>query len=49
MQVTETVNDGLKREFKVVVSASDLANKVDERLVELKDREIGRASWRERV
>jgi trigger factor len=38
MQITETVNDGLKREFKVVVPAADLASKVDERLVELKDR-----------
>jgi len=38
MQVTETVSDGLKREFKVVVPANDLASKVDERLVELKDR-----------
>jgi len=38
MQVTETVSDGLKREFKVVVPATDLATKVDERLVELKDR-----------
>ena len=38
MQVTETVSDGLKREFKVVVPAADLAVKADERLVELKDR-----------
>jgi len=38
MQVTETVSDGLKREYKVVVPAADLASKVDERLVELKDR-----------
>ena len=38
MQVTETVSDGLKREFKVVVPAADLATKVDERLVEMKDR-----------
>jgi len=38
MQVTETVSDGLKREFKVVVPAADLASRVDERLVELKDR-----------
>ena len=37
MQVTETVSDGLKREFKVVVPAADLASKVDERLDELKD------------
>ena len=37
MQVTETVSDGLKREFKVVVPAADLAGKVDQRLVQLKD------------
>jgi trigger factor len=37
MQVTETVSDGLKREFKVVVPAADLASKVDERLGQLKD------------
>jgi trigger factor len=37
MQVTETVSDGLKREFKVVVPAADLASKADERLVVLKD------------
>ena len=38
MQVTETVSDGLKREFKVVVTAADLASKVADKLVELKDR-----------
>jgi trigger factor len=38
MQVTETVSEGLKREFRVVVPATDLASKADERLVELKDR-----------
>ena len=37
MQVTETVSDGLKREFKVVVPAADLASKADVRLGELKD------------
>jgi trigger factor len=36
MQVTETVSDGLKREFKVVVPAADLAGKADVRLDELK-------------
>jgi len=36
MQVTETLSDGLKREFKVVVSMADLATKVDTRLDELK-------------
>jgi trigger factor len=38
MQVTETVSDGLKREFKVVVPAADLASKADAKLGELKDR-----------
>jgi trigger factor len=37
MQVTETVSDGLKREFKVVVPAADLATKADAKLVQLKD------------
>jgi trigger factor len=36
MQVTETVNEGLKREFKVVVPIADLASKVDARLDQLK-------------
>ena len=36
MQVTETVSDGLKREFQVVVPAADLAAKADERLDALK-------------
>ncbi len=38
MQVTETANAGLKREFRVVVPATDLAAKVDARLVDLKDK-----------
>ena len=37
MEVTETVSDGLKREFKVVVPAADLANKADAKLGQLKD------------
>ncbi len=37
MQVTETVTDGLKREFAVVVPAADLVAKADERLGVLKD------------
>ena len=36
MQVTETANQGLKREFQVVVPAADLAAKADERLDTLK-------------
>src|SRR6266478_2772055 len=38
MQVTETLNEGLKREFKVNVPASDLDAKADARLVDLKDK-----------
>src|SRR5437773_7683319 len=38
MQVTETLSDGLKREFKVEVPASDLEARVSARLGELKDR-----------
>jgi trigger factor len=37
MQVTETVSDGLKREFKVIVPAADLATKADVKLGQLKD------------
>ena len=36
MQVTETLNEGLKRELKVVIPAKDLKARVDERLEELK-------------
>jgi trigger factor len=38
MQVTETLSDGLKREYKVVVPASELDTKVNARLNELKGR-----------
>jgi trigger factor len=38
MQVTETLNEGLKREFTVNVPASDLDAKADARLVDLKDK-----------
>jgi trigger factor len=38
MQVTETLSEGLKREFKVVVPAAELDAKVKTRLEELKDR-----------
>jgi trigger factor len=37
MEVTETVSDGLKREFKVVVPAADLATKADAKIGQLKD------------
>src|SRR3974390_1140113 len=38
MQVTETHSEGLKREFRVVVPASELDAKVSARLDELKNR-----------
>ncbi len=38
MEVTETLSDGLKREFQVQVPAADLEARVAERLDELKDR-----------
>jgi trigger factor len=38
MQVTETLSDGLKREYKVVVPAAELDTKVNERLNDLKGR-----------
>lgn len=38
MQVTETLAEGLKHEFRVVVPVADLEAKIDSRLEELKDR-----------
>lgn len=38
MQVTQTLSEGLKREYRVVVPVTDLDAKVNERLVDLKDR-----------
>ena len=38
MQVTETTNEGLKREFRVTLPATDLETRVTERLTEMKDR-----------
>src|SRR5271165_3377390 len=38
MQVTQTHAEGLKREYRVVVPVSDLDAKVQERLIDLKDR-----------
>ena len=37
MQVTETSTEGLKREFRVVVPASDLSDRVNDRLTQMKD------------
>ena len=38
MQVTETLSEGLKHEFKVSVPASDLGAKADAKLADLKDK-----------
>ena len=38
MQVTETSADGLKREYKVVIAAQDLAEKLETQLDEMKDK-----------
>ncbi len=38
MQVTETLNEGLKREIKVVIAAEDMKAKLETRLVDLKDK-----------
>ncbi len=38
MQVTETLSEGLKHEFKISVSASDLDAKAEAKLVDLKDK-----------
>ena len=35
MQVTETGSEGLKREFTIVVEASEIESKVDARIAEL--------------
>jgi trigger factor len=38
MQVTETLSQGLKREYNVMVSAGDLASKLDSQLADLKNK-----------
>jgi trigger factor len=38
MQVTETLSQGLKREFKVVLPAGDLAARLEKELTDLKDK-----------
>ncbi|WP_106753297.1 trigger factor [Pannonibacter carbonis] len=38
MQVTETLSEGLKRELKIVIPATELASKLDSYLDELKDK-----------
>src|SRR3546814_3155493 len=59
MQVNETLNEGLKREFTIVVPASEIDAELNGRLAELAPqmslpgfrpgKEIGRASCRARV
>ena len=39
MQVTETLSQGLKREFKVVLPATELEKRLNDELATLKDRE----------
>ena len=41
MEVTETVSDGLKREFKVVVPAADLATKADAKIGQVRNQRGG--------
>ena len=38
MEITETLSDGLKREFQIQVPAADLEARLTERLGELKDK-----------
>ena len=38
MQVTETLSQGLKREYNIVLSASDLASRLDAQLTDLKNK-----------
>jgi trigger factor len=38
MQVTETLSQGLKREYSIVLSAEDLSQRLDGQLAELKDK-----------
>ncbi len=38
MQVTETLSQGLRREYNVVIPASDLASKLDSQLADLKNK-----------
>ncbi|MCD4661629.1 trigger factor, partial [Agrobacterium sp.] len=38
MQVIETLAEGLKRELKVVIPAADMKARLDERLVDAKDK-----------
>lgn len=38
MQVIETLAEGLKRELKIVIPAADMKARLDERLVDAKDK-----------
>ena len=44
MQVTETLSQGLKREFKVTIDADSLAKRVDEEIEALKGKVHSTAS-----
>jgi FKBP-type peptidyl-prolyl cis-trans isomerase (trigger factor) len=48
MEITETLSDGLKREFQIQVPAADLEARLTERLGELKDKVQLRGSGRAR-
>ena len=54
MQITETMNDGLKRTLKAVVGANELSERFDKRLdemrdqVQIKDQQIGALLERDR-
>ena len=37
MQITETLSDGLKREYRIVVEASEMTSRIDARFTELKN------------
>ena len=40
MQVTETLNDGLKRKLNMTIPASDLVSRLDAKLAEIKDKAV---------
>ena len=40
MQVTETLNDGLKRKLNMTIPAQDLVTRLDAKLAEIKDKAV---------
>src|ERR1700722_8466168 len=40
MQVTETLNDGLKRKLNMTIPAQDLVSQLDSKLAEIKDKAV---------